>query len=158
MVGEQSLQSAESESGAQSLPQFPFQLADVYVMEASVTRREARPDDPEQPAFVSRLQTTDSEDGDGFLAFLIVEATFRIRESAVCAVSASTTGAFIRSNPADAEVEARFRSADCAVLLWPYARAHIGELVRMTGLSLPPLPTIDVRTVLQELAPRPTPS
>jgi preprotein translocase subunit SecB len=131
------------------VPVFPYQLADVYLHSAEVARRTSTEVDQEQPTFATSLETSERDDGiQGFLASLSVRVEFKFRPEAVCAVSVLTTGLFVQVATLGADDDQRFRREDCAVLLWPYARANVAELVRMTGLTLPPLPTIDVRTVL----------
>jgi preprotein translocase subunit SecB len=131
------------------VPVFPYQLADVYVRSVEITRRASTEADPDQPTFVTSLETSEREDGvQGFLANLRVRVEFKFRPEAMCDVSVVTTGLFVQLSILTLESDQQFRREDCAVLLWPYARANMAELVRMTGLTLPPLPTIDVRTVL----------
>ncbi len=140
-------------AGSKEIPSFAFQLADAYLHSCTVKRRDALPDDPEQPTFATSLETHDREEGDGFIAQLSVAVAFRFRAEASCVIEMSTTGVFLKTGQIEAADEHQFRVADCAVILWPYARALVGELVRMTGLQLPPLPTVDVRQTLQSLSP-----
>jgi preprotein translocase subunit SecB len=133
----------------QPVPAFPFQLVDAYLRACQVQRRDALADDPELPTFVTHLETRGREDPPGLDADLTVTVTLRFRPEASCVITATITGVFVKTGELRDVDEQRFRGADCAVLLWPYARAHVGELARMTGLQLPPLPTIDVRETLR---------
>ncbi len=133
------------------LPSFPYQLVDAYMLDCSVTRSAVQDSDPERPIFVTGLATTDRDEPPGFDAQLAVEVRWRFRPEYTCAVKATTLGVFLRQGDVDPDSDARFRSIDCAVLLWPYVRAVVAELVRMTGLQLAPLPTIDVRAFLDTL-------
>jgi hypothetical protein len=143
---------AIDEDPGRPVPPFPFQLVDAYLMSSSLTRRESKPDDPDRPRFRTSIGTEDQPDLDGFLAHLQVDAVFTFRPGATCELSACTTGVFLRVEGADPEIEGQFRSSDCAVILWPYARATVAELARMAGLTdIPPLPTIDVRSSLASL-------
>jgi Preprotein translocase subunit SecB. len=108
---------------------------------------------PESPTFATNLTTADLEGISGFSALLIVEVKFRFREEAVATIRTSTQGVFVKEGNPPPDVTERFRSADCAVLLWPYARAHVSEVARMMDIDIPPLPTIDVRLTLEGLHP-----
>jgi preprotein translocase subunit SecB len=136
---------------AVDVPSFPFQLRDAFLLSCSITRRASLPDDPERPRFATAIRTEDQADLEGFLAHLTVETVFRFRDEATCELTACTTGVFLRTAPSEGDIEQRFRNADCAVILWPYARAVVAELVRMSGFKVPPLPTIDVRLTLTNL-------
>jgi preprotein translocase subunit SecB len=133
------------------VPNFAFQLVDVYLHDCSITRREALDADPRQPTFETGLTSDDGALGapaGAFSAHLKVVINFRFRDEAVITVAATTTGFFVREGSIDDQLVTRFKTLDCAVLLWPYARAHLGELGRMTNVGLPPLPTVDVRSLL----------
>ena len=138
------------------VPSFPFQLRDAFLLSSSMVRRGSESDDPERPRFQTSIQTEDQPDLDGFLAHLTVNTVFRFQAEATCELSACTTGVFLRTGPSDPDVERQFRNADCAVILWPYARAIVAELVRMAGFKIPPLPTIDVRRTLATLNSEPS--
>jgi preprotein translocase subunit SecB len=132
-----------------AVPVFPYQLVDAYLHSAEIGRRASTEVDPDQPTFVTTLETRERDDGvEGFLGSLGVKVEFKFRPEAVCIVSTMTTGLFVKLGDLDPNSDEQFKREDCAVLLWPYARTNVAELVRMTGLTLPPLPTIDVRTVL----------
>lgn len=135
------------------VPPFVFQLIDAYVFEASLERRAASEGDPSEPRFRTNYQTFDWPEGNGFIGRLTVEAAYRFRDEALCVVRSATQAHFASDEevlPTSDEV-ALFRQRDSAVLVWPYARAHLAELVRMMNLSLPPLPTVDVRRALDAL-------
>lgn len=100
------------------------------------------------PKFLTALQTYDSAEPEGFFARLEVEVVYRFHEDAVCRLNVATQALFVAQERTDEAVTNAFRARDCAVLVWPYARANVAELVRMMGLSLPPLPTLDVRAAL----------
>jgi preprotein translocase subunit SecB len=138
---------------AGEIPQFGYQLVDVYLHDCSVVRRELPAEGPERPTFATGIETRDREEPPGFTAILTVEAKFRFRPEAFCEVESRTAGVFVRVGELAPEDDQRFREIDCAVLLWPYARATVGEIVRMTGLELPPLPTVDVRATLSNTNP-----
>ena len=125
---------------------FPYQLSDAYLYDCSVERREAHADDTERPHFELSLRT--EERGDGFFASLGVRVVFRFRPEATAVLATTTVGVFQGGQGTSTGDAERFRKADCAVLLWPYARANIGTLSKLLDLDLPPLPTIDVRAAL----------
>jgi preprotein translocase subunit SecB len=139
----------------QLVPNFAYQLVDVYLTDSRIERRTAEPDDPLQPTFETGLASEDGpKDGPegAFVAHLHVVVKFRFRDEAVITVAATTTGFFTREGSLESDLAERFKTIDCAVLLWPYARANIGELGRMTNVGLPPLPTVDVRELLSDQA------
>lgn len=135
------------------VPAFPYQLVDAYLFEASVERRTAGEDDPAAPRFRTSYQAIDWPEGHGFIGRLTVEAIYRFREEALCVIRCTTQAHFASVDDASTSEDdaAQFRERDSAVLIWPYARGHVGELVRMMSLSLPPLPTVDVRRALEQL-------
>lgn len=133
------------------VPAFSFQLADAYLYDASIERRSAAPDDPTDPRFKTQYQSFEWPGVKGFIGRLTVEATYRFRDEALCVVRAATQAHFVEEGDAEAEAAKEFRERDCTVLIWPYARANVAELVRMMNLSLPALPTVDVRRALAEL-------
>jgi len=151
---------AEDASGAMTAPtegeteapegrpvaEFGYQLVASYLFDCTVTRTDE--DYPERPTFATGLETQDRDELPGFLALLTVQAEFRIRVGAKCRIESKTAGVFRRVGDLDPESDSKFRQLDCAVILWPYARATVGEIARMTGLDLPPLPTVDVRRTL----------
>jgi preprotein translocase subunit SecB len=151
---------AEDESGALAAPtegeaeashgrpvaEFGYQLVASYLFDCTVTRFDE--DYPERPTFETGLETQDRDELPGFLALLTVQAEFRIRVGAKCRIETKTAGVFRRVGELDPASDSQFRQLDCAVILWPYARATVGEIARMTGLDLPPLPTVDVRRTL----------
>lgn len=53
-------------------------------------------------------------------------------------------GTFTSENEIDDDLYARFIEFTPVVLLWPYARAYMGQLAMMLGLVIPPLPSLDV--------------
>ncbi len=133
------------------VPAFAFQLVAAYMYDVSVTRRAATNEDPEEPRFRTAYETRDWPEGSGFIGRLTVEATYRFRDDAMCLIRLSTNGHFAPAAPLQESDDEQFRDRDSAVLIWPYARAHLGELIRMMDLHLPMLPTIDVRRALIEL-------
>jgi preprotein translocase subunit SecB len=137
---------AERASQGEVTPDFGYQLVDVYLYDCSVTRRQVGPDDPERPRFDVELES--ASEGEGFAATLAVSVTFRHRPEALCELKVAATGVFHQHGTVPDEDERVFRGSDCAVLLWPYARAYVGELGRMLDIDLPPLPVIDVRDAL----------
>ena len=142
---------AQRSEGADLVP-FPFQLRDAYIQSCTLSRREALDTDPARPRFETSFRSETAEDLPGFLAYLTVEVVFAFRPGATCTLSVCTTGVFKQAEAVPSETERQFIRDDCAVLLWPYARANVGEIFRMAGLQLPPLPTIDVRRALSNRA------
>jgi preprotein translocase subunit SecB len=151
-AGDSDQPAASPAVASQEVPPFAYQLVDVYLHECSVERIESEDEGPDRPTFETGLETQDRDEPPGFNATLSVEVAFRFRPEARCEVHSKTTGIFVRIGDVGPDDDSRFRTTDCAVLLWPYARAMVGEIVRMTGLELPPLPTVDVRATLANAA------
>jgi preprotein translocase subunit SecB len=141
---------ADSDKGTADQPSFGYQLVDSYLLDASVTRRSAAVDELERPNIDLSLDTEDRYDLPGFLAVLSVDVQFQFLPEAICEIRTRTMGVLRRVGEMDPSEEKRFRETDCAVLLWPYARTNVGELVRMLGLSFPPLPTLDARRAVAD--------
>jgi hypothetical protein len=135
------------------VPSFPYQLVDTYLFEASVERKTSAEPAPTAPRFRTSYEAFDWPEGHGFIGRLTVEAVYPFRVEALCVIRCSTQGHFAAADkaPTNDEDAAQFRERDSAVLIWPYARAQVAEFVRMMNLSLPPLPTVDVRRALEQL-------
>jgi preprotein translocase subunit SecB len=143
---------AGRKSRGTDLTPFPYQLRDSYLHSCKLERRAALDGDPERPHFQTSFAMEIVDDQPGFVAYLTVSALFIFRPGATCEVTVCTTGVFRQSEGLSPEDEGQFMRDDCAVLLWPYARANLGEVVRMAGIPLPPLPTVDVRRSLANRA------
>lgn len=150
-----------SNAPSSSVPDFGYQLLDVYLLDCSVTRRAADGDELQRPnidlALAAHENAAEDEEP-GFTALLSVDVQFRFQPDAVCEIKTRTVGAFREVGALKPDERSRFRDIDCAVLIWPYSRSIVGELVRLTGLSLAPLPTIDVRRALASWRGGATPS
>jgi hypothetical protein len=133
------------------VPTFSFQLVDAYLFDAFVERRSAVPEDPPDPRFKTHYQSHEWPGVKGFIGRLTIEATYRFRDEAICIVRTATQAHFVDQGDVEPDAAKEFRERDCTVLIWPYARANVAEIVRMMNLSLPALPTVDVRRALTEL-------
>jgi len=139
-----------AEPASKEVASFAYQMRDAYLYDASLVRSDG--EGPDRPTFATSLETQDRDELPGFIALLTVRVEHRFRPGAVCTIQTRTAGVFRRTGELDAQDDSRFRQADCAVLLWPFARAMVAEIARMAGVDLPPLPTVDVRVTLENLS------
>lgn len=70
----------------------------------------------------------------------------------------SVAGIFRIDEP-DAIYHGRFSSRESVVLIYPYLRASVGQVWRMSGIQVPPMPTLDTLSLLSAIdsAPGETP-
>jgi hypothetical protein len=73
-------------------------------------------------------------------------------EGVAAVVTCGIEGQFVSEEPLPDDAFERFREREAFVLLWPYIRAAVGEITRMLGVLVPPLPTVDVRSILGDSA------
>ncbi len=130
-----------------ALPLFSTQLRDAYLFEASIKRREKQPEDASAPTLNATLDPPrPGSDANSFSQMLRVAIGVPFNEgAALLELSCTYDGVFASSTTplTQAEIDA-MASRTTMVLLWPYLRAGVAELGRMTGIPVPPLPTLDV--------------
>lgn len=126
------------------LPIYPFQFADAYLFEASVRRlpnaAEGTGDAPtlEIGAVSAHVQEEDR------VLVATIGATVAVPYGSGnrLEIACQTSGHFRSENPIEAATADSFLPT-AFVLIYPYLRAHVSELAKMTALAVPPLPTID---------------
>lgn len=62
-----------------------------------------------------------------------------------------SVGGVFRAEPPDAAVMGRFGVREAVVLIYPYLRASVGQIWRISGTQMPPLPTLDTVILLSVL-------
>jgi preprotein translocase subunit SecB len=133
-----------------NLPAFHLQLVDAYLYHASVARvsnPSANTTDP--PTLEVRPESASTQEDDRVLVVVIgAKVGVAFREGHRLEIDCATAGHF-RSERPITEAEGReFTENSALVLIYPYLRAHVGELGRMSGIHVPPLPTLDVSASL----------
>jgi hypothetical protein len=130
----------------ENIPLFPVGLVDAYLYETSVRRinRRSKAKEARPTLDTTVLGHTVENDGRDLAVLLQGEVRMPYREIKEIVIRCSVLGQFRSGSPVSgAQVEA-FANRDAIVLLYPYLRAMTGEIGRMTGLPVPPLPTMDV--------------
>lgn len=131
------------------LPLYGVQLVDAYLLGSQVSRRSKREGDDEGPTLEASIGPSQvSDDHKTLDASLGVKVAVPYREAqAYLEIECMLTGRFVSTEErADAFWEA-FAGREALAVLWPYVRASVGELGRMTGLRVPLLPTLDVKAI-----------
>ena len=138
----------EAQVGDADLPNYAVQLIDAYVLEARISRIPG----PEGPAATGPLAETAisepsfTDDRKRLEQVLNGRVSVPYRDGQfMMVIECSILGTFISTEPIDPKA---FTGRETIVVLWPYLRASVGELGRMTGLPVPPLPTLDVLSVI----------
>ena len=136
------------------LPLFALQIADAYLYDSSVTRvptLDAKPGD--NPSAEIYAHSWHIQENDRVLVVVIgARASAPFREGQVLKVECTTAGHFRSEVPLTRESVADFAAGTALLLIYPYLRANVGELARMTGISVPSLPTLDAAGVLSALS------
>lgn len=134
------------ETGDQTiaLPSYDVQLADTYLLEAKLSRGPQIEGEsvagPTAQATISLPQYHD--ENRRAEQVLSVKLSFPYRNGElVLTVECAVIGVFLSETAITAE---EFSPREAMAVLWPYVRATVGELTRMTGLPVPPIPTLDV--------------
>ncbi len=131
---------------------YPIQLTDVYLFESVVRRGDYEEQFKDGPVLDLGVGQPEEWSDPIFTMRLIGEVHFSFREGAAIHIKADMLGEF--RSPEDIEPAQRksFGDTQAMILLWPYLRAAVSELSKMTGISVPVLPTLDVVAVTQALA------
>lgn len=130
----------------------PVQLVDSYLHEAEIRRESPKPEDEEGPTLGVLLHepTWIGDDHRRFGLLLEAQVNFPFNERrAVARLTCGVLGIFASPDELSMEDVAEWSQVSGIVLLYPYLRATVGQLWRMTGLNVPPLPTIDVLKTVQ---------
>lgn len=147
-----------TEPGSVELPIYPFQFADAYLFDAAVKRvpnvAEGAGDQPTLQ--LSAVSAHVQEEDRVLVATIGASVAVPFGSGNRLEIACQTSGHF-RSEHAIEPALADSFLPTAFVLIYPYLRAHVGELARMTALAVPPLPTIDAeaaRELVQGLVDR----
>lgn len=135
------------------IPQYRIRLAEAYLYEARVRRSaRRRPASSAKPTLKTSLAEWSVED-DGHTILVTIDAEVRMPYrggASDLVLNASTLGQFRSPDAIEEDAAAAFAGSEAVVLLFPYLRAMVGEIGRLTGLGVPPLPTLDVVEFLEQ--------
>ena len=134
-------------AGKADVPQFGVELRQAFVYELGVSRRARTEADDDKPSLGVGPQAFSHDSDKNTLTVLIGgEIRFPFGEDAVAMadVKCSVFGVFSYHGQMDPEVLRVFPTREGLIILWPYLRSGIAQIAGMTGLQLPPLPTLDV--------------
>jgi hypothetical protein len=146
------------DAGSVELPIYPFQFVDAYVFDAAVKRvPNVAEGEGDQPTLqLSAVSAHVQEDDRVLVATIGASVGVPFGSGNRLEIACQTSGHFRSENPIEAATADSFLPT-AFVLIYPYLRAHIGELARMTALAVPTLPTIDAeaaRELVQGLVDR----
>lgn len=135
---------------SEDLPAYPVQLADAYLYEARATRGEATTGDPDEPTLEATVNLPLlADDRRSFNQVVGVKILApQPRGGWTLEIECSVNGRFQAASELSEKYVQEFGDRESLVLLWPYVRAFASELVRMTQVKVPPLPTLDVSSIL----------
>jgi len=144
-----------------ALPLYGVQLVDTYLLDAQVSRRPKTDEDEDGPTLeASQGPSLASEDEKTLDASISVKLAVPYRDGEYrLEILCSVTGRFVSTEPKTSTFWDAFAGREALAVLWPYLRASVGELGRMTGLRVPMLPTLDVKAIVPtpRLTPEPGP-
>lgn len=141
-----------------NIPLSGVQMLDAYVHEMHLERRDRVAGDPPGLALeVSIAGQTEPDGGSSVFAVILqahVLAPFN-EDRATADLRCSVTGIFRVDDPSAVD-QGRFSSREAVVLIYPYLRASVGQVWRMTGITIPPMPTLDTVALLAAIDAAPT--
>jgi len=146
--------SSEHSSGAvrPNLAMFPFQLVDIRLFEVEVKRRDSNGKEVKsKPITIGLAPGNKLPDGEEFSILLVFDATLPPDDEPACYIHLAIEGEFktvVDISTIKAEVVEQFKSNDAIVLFWPYLRESLHDLANRMRLSIPPLPIIDPRALI----------
>ena len=135
-------------------PLFSVQLVDSYLYRVSLERGEATDQEKGKPTLAVTLpdQVGLSEDGSRFATVLQAQIRFPYNDDrAIAKLTCSVAGVFQSKSPLARDAMQAFAQKEGVLLLYPYLRASVGQIWRMTGLTAPPLPTLDVLSIVASI-------
>jgi preprotein translocase subunit SecB len=135
---------AREDAGSVELPIYPFQFADAYLLDAAVKRvPKVAEGEGDQPTLqLSAVSAHVQEDRRVLVATIGASVSVPFGSGNRLEIACQTSGHFRSENPIEPAMADSFLPT-AFVLIYPYLRAHVSELARMTALAVPPLPTID---------------
>jgi preprotein translocase subunit SecB len=140
-----------SKKSSQAIAPFPFQLIDIRLYDVIVERCNSADETSERVPISIGLASFDDED-DSFRIHLAFDASFPIDKAPLCRIHLSIEGKFqpiVDISTLNPDVITKFKENDSIVLFWPYLRQMLHDLTNRMRLSIPPLPVIDPRTLVQ---------
>ncbi len=139
------------DAGSVELPIYPFQFVDAYLFDAAVKRVPIVAEGAgDQPTLQLSAVSAHVQEADRVLVATIgASVAVPFGSGNRLEIACQTSGHFRSENPIEAATADSFLPT-AFVLIYPYLRAHVSELARMTALAVPPLPTIDAE-VAREL-------
>ena len=129
------------------------QLANVYLWQARMDRA-GLAEPLEGPTLESQVVGHDvSDNGLEIRVLLNVKVTHQFRDGACGVLDVILLGEFVSlGEPFSEDVSSQYARTVATPLMWPYARAIVGQFGQMTQLDFPPLPTLDVLGAMSHLA------
>jgi preprotein translocase subunit SecB len=148
---------APDDAGSVHLPIYPLQFVDAYLFDAAVRRVPNVAGASDEPALhLSAVSAHVQEEDRVLVATIGASVAVPYGSGNRLEIACQTSGHFRSEGSIEAATADSFLPT-AFVLIYPYLRAHIGELARMTALAVPPLPTIDAeaaRELVQGLVDR----
>ncbi len=137
-----------------ALPLYDVQLRDAYMLDATVSRRPKEESDTDSPALDGSVRAVAIADDRKALDVGVgVNIHFPFNEGQyTLEVDCTINGRFEASDAKPSGYWEAFAYKEAIALIWPYLRSTAGELGRLTGLSVPILPTVDVMGLIGALA------
>lgn len=147
-------QTRKAEASSQyerAVPFFPIQLIDVRLRAIHAEVAEAAEEGEQEATTKVSSTIEENPDPEGFFATLRLDTCRMAGEEEVLTLAVTIEGAFEAVgdlNDIDQEVTEDFMERDILLLLWPYLREQVHSLTRRMRLPVPPLPVVDVRTLV----------
>ena len=151
MMEKQTSEAGTSARLGASIPSFPLQLVDVRLKEVHAELVESE-EDAEDLGSKITVGTEGGPGQEGFFATLRLDTRRRVDDEEIVTLTVAVEGAFESvegSGAADEKAVQEFVEKDIIVLLWPYLREQVHSLTGRMRLRVPPLPVVDVRTLIE---------
>ena len=130
---------------------FSVQLREAYLYELSVTRRERVDTDTREASLQAGPGAHSRDDANHRFSVLVggdIQFPFGDGLNAIAEVKCAVLGVFTYVGDPDEDLLAIFPGREGLIILWPYLRSAVAQVAGMTGLQLPPVPTLDVMATL----------
>lgn len=148
---QQTSETSKSARSSTGIPSFPVRLVDVRLRKVHAELAEIEEGD-EEFVFKIFVSTEEQPDQERFFAILELDAQRRVDEEEMVILTVAVEGAFESvegSGETDEKAGQEFAEKDTIVLLWPYLREQVHSLTGRMRLRVPPLPVVDVRTLIE---------
>ena len=133
-----------------NIPLSGVQMLDAYVHEVHLERRDRVDGDPPGLALEVGIAGQTQPGGESSVFAVILQAHVVApfnEDRATADLRCSVTGVFRIDDPSAVD-QGRFSSREAVVLIYPYLRASVGQVWRMSGITVPPMPTLDTVALL----------